>query len=83
MTPVDTCLYYLAYMQKVTRENWRERAKAASLNNQAIAKATSTSHRSVTAYAQGTRRPTDEWIADVARLIGCIERGRGDGMGDR
>lgn len=70
-------------MQNVTRENWRERAKAASLNNAAIAKATGRSYRTVTAYAQGTRRPADEWIADVARVIGCLERGTSDDVGDR
>lgn len=83
MTPVDKCVYYPAYMQMVTRENWRQRAKAASLNLRAIAKATNTTHRSVTAYAQGTRRPSDDWIADVARVIECIERGRGNDLGDR
>jgi hypothetical protein len=60
----------------VTRETWKERAKAIGLSYKAISISTTTSLRSVTAYAQGTRRPSDEWVAAVARLIAGIDQGR-------
>jgi hypothetical protein len=57
----------------VTRETWRERAKAIGLTNKAVAISTDVSVHSVNSYAQGKRRPDDAWIAAVARLIDCIE----------
>jgi hypothetical protein len=63
------------HLSRVTRETWRERAKAVGLTNKAVAIGTKTSIHSVNAYAAQKRRPDDIWVASVARLIECIESG--------
>jgi transcriptional regulator with XRE-family HTH domain len=56
----------------VTRENWSQVAKDRGLTLVGIAKATGTSYRSVSAYSQGTRRPSDAFIARVGELLAAL-----------
>jgi hypothetical protein len=59
----------------ITRDNWYDEAIAAGLRLEAIAVATGKSYSAVYRYSRGSRRPSDEWVAEVAALI---EKERGD-----
>lgn len=53
----------------VTRENWHLVAEEIGLRLESVAVATGKSYSAVYRYRQGTRRPSDEWVAEVAALI--------------
>lgn len=57
----------------VTRETWSQVARAKGLTLVGIAVATGVSYRSVLAYSQGTRRPSDAFIENVARIVAALE----------
>lgn len=57
----------------ITRETWRAEVKARHLTVAAVAQATGRSHRAVRSYYEGTRNPSDEWIAQVRVLVGVID----------
>ena len=56
-----------------TRETWREEVRARGLTLKGLAKLTGKSFRSVSAYSEGTRRPSDEWIARVGEVIAAMD----------
>jgi hypothetical protein len=53
----------------ITRDNWCEAAAEVGLRLESIAVATGKSFSAVYRYKTGTRRPSDEWVAEVAALI--------------
>lgn len=53
----------------ITRDNWLAAAKEVDLRLESIAVATGKSYSAVYRYSQGTRTPSDEWIAEIAALI--------------
>lgn len=53
----------------ITRDNWREAAEEVGLRLESIAVATGKSFSAVYRYKTGTRRPSDEWLAEVAALV--------------
>jgi hypothetical protein len=57
----------------ITRENWRTEVEARGITLRGVALATGSSVRSVYAYAQGTRRPSDAWVSKVAEVIRCLD----------
>lgn len=54
----------------VTRENWAEVARRAGVRLEVLAARTGKSYSAVYRYSTGTRRPSDEWLAQVARILG-------------
>lgn len=63
-----------ADMQSTTPETWQQRADRLGLLAATIAKATDTSVRSVRAYKQGARNPSEEWLARVDAVLTNVER---------
>ena len=57
----------------VTRETWREEVRKRGLTLKGVAALTGKSFRSVSAYSEGTRRPSDEWIAKVAAVVTALD----------
>jgi hypothetical protein len=53
----------------ITRDNWYDEAIAAGLRLESIAVATGKSYSAVYRYSRNTRRPSDEWVEEVAVLI--------------
>ena len=71
-TGIDNAVGYLyvhVMQHPVTRENWVEAAKEVDLRLESIAVATGKSYSAVYRYGRGDRRPSDEWIREVAALI--------------
>lgn len=56
-----------------TRETWREEVRKRGLTLKGLASLTGKSFRTVSAYSEGTRRPSDEWIAKVAEVIAALD----------
>jgi transcriptional regulator with XRE-family HTH domain len=56
-----------------TRETWREEVRKRGLTLKGLANLTGKSFRSVSAYSEGTRRPSDEWIAKVADVVAALD----------
>ncbi len=56
-----------------TRETWREEVRKRGLTLKGLAQATGKSFRAVSAYSEGTRRPSDEWIERVARIVAAFD----------
>lgn len=57
----------------VTRETWRAIVRDRGLTLKGIAAMTGKSFRTVSAYSEGTRRPSDEWVALVARIVAALD----------
>lgn len=57
----------------LTRETWREEVRRRGLTLKGIAAATGKSFRTVSAYSEGTRRPSDEWIAKVDAIVVALD----------
>ena len=57
----------------VTRETWREEVRKRGLTLKGVAALTGKSFRSVSAYSEGTRRPSDEWIAKVSAVVTALD----------
>jgi hypothetical protein len=53
----------------INRDNWCQAAEEVGLRLESIAVATGKSFSAVYRYKTGTRRPSDEWVAEVAALI--------------
>lgn len=69
---IDNGVGYLygSYMQEaLTRDNWFAVAADLGLTLECIACNTGVSYSLVYRYKTGTRRPTDQWLAEVAALI--------------
>lgn len=60
-------------MHTVTRGNWRETVRDRHLSAAILARATGKSQRAVRSYLEGQRNPSDEWIANVARLVAAMD----------
>jgi transcriptional regulator with XRE-family HTH domain len=56
-----------------TRETWREEVRRRGLTLKGLAALTGKSFRSVSAYSEGTRRPSDEWIAKVCDVVAALD----------
>lgn len=54
----------------VTRDNWADLVKQAGIRLELLAVKTGKSYSAVYRYATGTRVPSDEWIGQVARVLG-------------
>jgi hypothetical protein len=53
----------------VTRENWPAVVKAAGIRLEVLAVRTGKSYSAVYRYSTGSRRPSDEWIGQVATVL--------------
>ena len=53
----------------VTRENWADLALQAGVRLETIAVETGKSYSAVYRYKRGDRRPSDEWLAKVAKVL--------------
>lgn len=63
-----------AYMNTTpTRETWREEVRRRGLTLKGLASLTGKSFRTVSAYSEGTRRPSDEWIARVGEVVAALD----------
>jgi hypothetical protein len=68
--------YTVSYMNHpITRDNWYDAATEVGLRLESIAVATGKSYSAVYRYHRGSRRPSDEWLKEVAALV---EKQRGD-----
>jgi transcriptional regulator with XRE-family HTH domain len=56
-----------------TRDTWRAMVRERGLTLKGVAKLTGKSFRSVSAYSEGTRRPSDEWIAKVGAVLAALD----------
>lgn len=56
-----------------TRETWREEVRKRGLTLKGLAGLTGKSFRTVSAYSEGTRRPSDEWIAKVVEVVAALD----------
>jgi predicted transcriptional regulator len=56
-----------------TRETWREEVRKRGLTLKGLSKLTGKSFRSVSAYSEGTRRPSDEWVAKVGEVLAALD----------
>ena len=56
-------------MTDVSRENWRERVRAAGLTLVELADRTGKSFSAVYAYSRGARHPSDAWITSVGSVL--------------
>ena len=66
-------MWHIAHMQvDITRETWREAVREQRLTYPAVARMTGTNVRMVRAYAYGSVRAPDEWIARLATVLGVI-----------
>lgn len=73
MTPVVS-VCSLHYMHTtVTRETWSQVARDRGLTLVGIARATGVSYRSVLAYSQGARRPSDAFVTRVAEIVAALD----------
>jgi hypothetical protein len=54
----------------VTRDNWPDLVKQAGIRLEVLAVRTGKSYSAVYRYSNGSRRPPDEWIAQVATVLG-------------
>ena len=54
----------------VTRDNWPDLVKQAGIRLEVLAVKTGKSYSAVYRYSTGSRRPSDEWIAQVASVLG-------------
>ena len=54
----------------VTRDNWPELVKQAGIRLEVLAVRTGKSYSAVYRYSRGDRKAPDEWIAQVAALLG-------------
>jgi len=54
----------------VTRDNWPDLVKRAGIRLEVLAVRTGKSYSAVYRYSTGSRRAPDEWIAQVAALLG-------------
>jgi len=53
----------------VTRDNWADLVRRSGIRLETLAVRTGKSFSTVYRYSNGSRRPTDEWIAKVAALL--------------
>lgn len=53
----------------VTRDNWAELVKRSGIRLETLAVRTGKSYSAVYRYSAGSRRPSDEWIAQVALVL--------------
>ena len=53
----------------VTRQNWLELVRDAGIRLEEVAVRTGLSYSAVYRYGNGSRTPSDEWIAKVAALL--------------
>lgn len=56
-----------------TRETWREEVRKRGLTLKGLAQLTGKSFRTVSAYSEATRRPSDEWISKVAAVLAALD----------
>lgn len=56
-----------------TRETWREEVRTRGLTLKGLAKLTGKTFRTVSAYSEGTRRPSDEWIEKVGDVVAALD----------
>ena len=54
----------------VTRDNWAELVRQAGIRLEVLAVKTGKSYSAVYRYSTGSRRPSDDWIAKVAGVLG-------------
>jgi hypothetical protein len=54
----------------VTRDNWLNLVSRAGIRLEVLAVKTGKSYSAVYRYSNGSRRPSDEWIAQVAAVLG-------------
>jgi hypothetical protein len=54
----------------VTRDNWPDLVKKAGIRLEVLAVKTGKSYSAVYRYSNGSRTPPDEWIAQVAAVLG-------------
>jgi predicted transcriptional regulator len=54
----------------VTRDNWSDLVRRAGVRLETLAVRTGKSYSTVYRYSNGSRRPSDEWIAQVAAVLG-------------
>jgi hypothetical protein len=54
----------------VTRDNWPALVKQADIRLEVLAVRTGRSYSAVYRYANGSRKAPDEWIAQVAAILG-------------
>jgi transcriptional regulator with XRE-family HTH domain len=57
----------------LTRETWREEVRKRGLTLKGVAALTGKTFRTVSAYSEGTRRPSDEWIAKVNEVVAALD----------
>lgn len=57
----------------LTRDTFRDAVRERHLNAAALARATGKSQRAVRSYLEGTRRPSDAWIAKVGALVAALD----------
>jgi transcriptional regulator with XRE-family HTH domain len=57
----------------VNRENWTQALSGAGLRLEDLAAATGMSYSLIYRLSRGERRPTDDWIGRVARLLADAE----------
>lgn len=69
----DVCLLFHHMNTQVTRDSWREAVRRQGLSLKTLARLTGTSERSIYAYSDGSRRPSDAWIARVADIVLQLE----------
>lgn len=53
----------------VTRDNWTELVRRAGIRLEVLAVKTGKSYSAVYRYSNGSRVPSDEWIAQVASVL--------------
>jgi hypothetical protein len=56
----------------VTRDNWPDLVKRAGIRLEVLAVRTGKSYSAVYRYSTGSRKAPDEWIAQVATVLGEI-----------
>lgn len=57
----------------LTRENLRDAIRERHLNAAALARLTGKTPRAVRSYLEGTRRPSDEWVAKVREIVAVLD----------
>lgn len=55
--------------QPLTRETWVQAVAEAGIRLEVLAAATGKSYSTVYRYSNGSRRPSDEWLAQVAAIV--------------
>lgn len=56
-----------------TRDTWRDEVRKRGLTLRGLAQLTGKSFRTVSAYSEGTRRPSDDWIAKVGEVLAALD----------